>query len=42
VAEYQITQALPDHLKGSLPAIAELEATLSEVEDDEDGELNDR
>jgi YhcG PDDEXK nuclease domain len=41
VAEYQITQALPDHLKGSLPTIAELEATLAEAEDDEDGEFND-
>jgi predicted nuclease of restriction endonuclease-like (RecB) superfamily len=40
VAEYQITQALPDHLKGSLPTIAELEATLAEAEDEEDGDLN--
>lgn len=28
IAEYQITQALPDHLQGSLPTIEELEATL--------------
>jgi hypothetical protein len=34
VAEYQITRALPDHLRGSLPTIAELEATLSEAEDE--------
>jgi hypothetical protein len=33
VSEYRLTQALPEHLQGSLPTIAELEATLSEVED---------
>lgn len=31
IAEYQLTQALPEHFKGSLPTIAELEETLSEV-----------
>jgi predicted nuclease of restriction endonuclease-like (RecB) superfamily len=30
IAEYQITQALPDHLQGSLPTIEELEATLDD------------
>ncbi len=39
VAAYQITQALPDHLKGNLPTIEELEATLEQPEiDDEGGE----
>jgi hypothetical protein len=28
VAEYQITASLPEHLKGSLPSIEELEAEL--------------
>jgi predicted nuclease of restriction endonuclease-like (RecB) superfamily len=40
VAEYQLTQALPDHLKGSLPTIAELEATLTELEEDDLPESN--
>ncbi len=33
VAEYQLTAALPDTLKGSLPTIEELEAELSEDEE---------
>lgn len=34
VAEYQITQALPEHLQMSLPTIAELEAALNDPEID--------
>ncbi len=30
VAEYQLTQHLPEYLQQSLPAIEELEATLAE------------
>ncbi len=35
VAEYQLTQALPEHLQLSLPTIAELEAALNDLEIDE-------
>jgi len=35
VAEYQLTQALPEHLQMSLPTIAELEAALNDLEIDE-------
>jgi len=34
VAEYQLTQALPEHLQMSLPTIAELEAALNDPEID--------
>jgi len=35
VAEYQLTQALPEHLQMSLPTIEELEAALNDLEIDE-------
>ena len=35
VAEYQLTQALPEHLQLSLPTIEELEAALNDPEIDE-------
>ena len=34
VSEYQITHALPDDLKSSLPSVAEIEAELGEVGDE--------
>jgi len=38
VAEYRLTNALPDEVKGSLPTIEELEAELgSGSSGDEDG-----
>ena len=33
VSEYQLTQALPDHLKSQLPTIAELEAEFAKQHD---------
>jgi predicted nuclease of restriction endonuclease-like (RecB) superfamily len=36
VSAYQLTHALPEHLRGSLPTIEELEATLAEVRDEGD------
>jgi hypothetical protein len=35
VAEYQLSKALPENLKGSLPTIEELEAELREASGDE-------
>lgn len=37
VSEYIITEALPDNLKGSMPTVEEIEADLSQLEDDEGG-----
>ena len=34
VSEYQLTEALPEKLKGSLPSVEELEAELEELSDD--------
>jgi CRISPR/Cas system-associated exonuclease Cas4 (RecB family) len=36
VAEYQLTQQLPEYLQQSLPAIEELEATLAKPTKDSD------
>ena len=36
VAEYQLVESLPDNLRGSLPTVEELEATLDAVDDDEE------
>jgi len=36
VAEYRITAALPERLKGNLPSIEDLEAELSETDNLED------
>jgi hypothetical protein len=33
VSEYQLTEALPDKLKGALPSVEELEAQLGEIDD---------
>lgn len=35
VSEYQLVAAIPEHLKGNLPTIEELEAELSEINVDE-------
>ena len=35
VADYQLSAALPENLKGSLPTIEELEAELEEASGDE-------
>ena len=35
VSEYELTRALPDNLKGSLPSIEELEAEMSKTESNE-------
>ena len=34
VSEYQLTEALPENLKGSLPSVEELEAELEELSDE--------
>lgn len=41
VAGYQLTQQLPEYLQQSLPAIAELEATLSESPTEQDATMDD-
>ncbi len=40
VVEYQLTQQLPEYLQQSLPAIAELEATLSDSSPERNGVNN--
>jgi len=35
VAEYQLAKALPEHLKGSLPTVEQLEAELKAMEEGE-------
>lgn len=35
VADYHLTEALPENLKGSLPTVEELEATLEAVDENE-------
>ncbi|MEZ4267611.1 MAG: PDDEXK nuclease domain-containing protein [Myxococcota bacterium] len=37
VSEYQLTEALPENLRGSLPTVAELEAELAVPGDDSEG-----
>jgi predicted nuclease of restriction endonuclease-like (RecB) superfamily len=36
IAEYRLTEAIPENLRGSLPTIEELEAALREAETDDD------
>jgi predicted nuclease of restriction endonuclease-like (RecB) superfamily len=38
VAEYRLTQALPESFKGNLPTIEELEATLAEIDTPDEGD----
>ncbi len=41
VAEYQLTQHLPEYLQQSLPAIEALEATLSDSTPEQDATMDD-
>jgi hypothetical protein len=41
VAEYQLTQHLPEYLQQSLPTIEELEETLSESTPEQDATMDD-
>ena len=38
VPEYQLTEALPEELADQLPTIGQLEAELSELKDEQEGE----
>lgn len=42
IASYQLSGALPETLKGSLPEIEELEATLSAIADHEEHRAQER
>lgn len=35
VSEFTLTEILPEHLKGSLPTVEEIEADLSDVDEED-------